>query len=119
MVDLARQEDLALTGTREACKVAALINAKHHCLNLLFAFPQKLDSKRTPTTDFCSPCFQELTRFRRCTRHKRLFILISYIHKHDGFKPSLRSTLPLASVRMAFSSIHTFAFPLPLMNADI
>ena len=26
--------------------------------------------------------------------------------------------MPLAIVEMAFSSIHTFAFPLPLMDAD-
>ncbi len=26
--------------------------------------------------------------------------------------------MPLANVKMAFYGIHTFAFPLPLMNAD-
>jgi hypothetical protein len=42
-------------------------------------------------------------------------ILIAYIHKHGGSKPSLRSKMLLASVEMAFYGRHTFRFRVPLM----
>ena len=45
-------------------------------------------------------------------------ILVDDIHVHSVFKTSSRSERPLAVVEIAFCSMHTFSFRLPLMPAD-
>src|SRR5260370_33111848 len=98
--------------------MASLVDACSHFLHAPFALPAQLDSKWAAFNHAGLARSKQFSRFRRRTGHQRVPILVSYIDKHSGSKPSFRSKVLLTSVEMAFYGLHTFRFRVPLMQTD-
>ena len=80
--------------------MASFINAQDDLLNLLFTVPQKFDGKRAPMDNAGFSIPQQLACLGRLAGHERMVIVIDDIHvARHGFKPSLRSMVPLAIVQ--------------------
>jgi len=115
VMDLGREKRLPIADATDASGRTALINARSHWLHVPFAQPTQLDREWAALDHTGFPGAEQFPCFRRRTRHQGTPILIAYIDKHGGCKPSLRSKVLLTIVAMAFYDLHTFRFRVPLM----
>ena len=118
MVDLRSEQDLAVSYTGHPRGGAPFVDAKGDGLHMSLTAPRELNGKGAVCYHFRFACLQQLACFGWRARHQRGAIVIPYIHIHRGSRPSFQSDMLLATVERAFCSIHTFTFPLPLMDTD-